>query len=945
MNIHDIIKFLISIKLFFKETPAKQEFSTNIQTDYGRLIIELSSRQQNLLHLLLIALIDPSHHSTLWKMMNRNGKSLFEQKELLEITSDIIMRRLAALAHTFEKSGTPIEQAKKLSIMCGDLESALDYLNTYYLSKKTAMHTKSFDNACAMLCPILDTSTWDVKTWRALAKQNHWKHLVENSDFNQYILPAAAKIEEALKKLPNIVLLRFPFNGFEEQKELTEAWVTFRKKLKNVTDPKELSKSFQTLLMQCPTELLLNEYYKATFPSAEQNIIAAKIFNQYPHNPLHIYLSLTPQDSDVAIPDIIIDENTLEFETNYYLLKLDSFNPIAGVLGEITNCCQTLGKEFGDALTRYAICDPNCGFYVIYKREGKNPNVARDSIVAETIAIRTGTMLVLHAMVGKSKIGRGNITIENCPYQNIDVWKAQMRILAQTFIKNPMYGVSKVLTGIDAPSTFKNLGLSGGKLLQPDEFPAGCPIGVDYAELAIQNLPLYELYILSQNTPLKPRDEKIARETLCQYIHSSEGFKTLCQLISECDPSSYALSVMYTLHHLLEEMSIGKENDLDLLAKKQALQDGLKQQFNSEKIEAWLARSMHVPLSHFQWWIETFNIPLNTQWKNHPTSLHLAVYYIPNPEILEYLINKLNDKALFYVKGNSVTPLMQTIHKRDLESLQCLINAKCDVFHSSHTDTIPILVWAANNARANRYWDIMQYLWPLGGALLSLDPPNFNEVLALALECKQNDMIKTAIKNRWISWHTLSPNILKELIPHLDFQDEVGNTALHNFLIDSVRIQSDDNARASALNAVKLLIQNDVDLNKKNHVGMTALHFMASIQQLNALISICLFDRIALDIPNKNGNTALHILAENQQWALVKQLVMKNASFDLKNHAGKTVLDIVTEKGELTTLLLLQQKQASVLNAQPVLMHFNSEEPAIPALNSTQVKAPHKPTS
>lgn len=68
------------------------------------------------------------------------------------------------------------------------------------------------------------------------------------------------------------------------------------------------------------------------------------------------------------LPDIILHGSDLGLAySSYHLLKLPLDDPHAYVLGYLTNCCQSMGKEFEEHLVN-SMEDENRGFYVLLKK-------------------------------------------------------------------------------------------------------------------------------------------------------------------------------------------------------------------------------------------------------------------------------------------------------------------------------------------------------------------------------------------------------------------------------------------------------------------------------------------------------------------------------------------------------------------------------------------------
>ena len=92
------------------------------------------------------------------------------------------------------------------------------------------------------------------------------------------------------------------------------------------------------------------------------------------------------------LPEVFIDgKSLLENDSSlnqkiagFYMIKLEASDPRALFLGDITNCCQSIGKE-GDPFTRHGASSEDGGFYV-WKKKTDGKITQDDRIIAQSWA-------------------------------------------------------------------------------------------------------------------------------------------------------------------------------------------------------------------------------------------------------------------------------------------------------------------------------------------------------------------------------------------------------------------------------------------------------------------------------------------------------------------------------------------------------------------------------
>ncbi|CAG9463685.1 unnamed protein product [Pedinophyceae sp. YPF-701] len=102
----------------------------------------------------------------------------------------------------------------------------------------------------------------------------------------------------------------------------------------------------------------------------------------------------------------------------------------------------------------------------------------------------------------------------------------------------------------------------------------------------------------------------------------------------------------------------------------------------------------------------------------------------------------------------------------------------------------------------------------------------------------------------------------------------------------------------------KLLKEKDVDVNKRDEEGRTALHFACGYGEKKCA-ELLLEAGADVECQDDNKNTPLHYAAGYDQKELVELLLSKNASTSAKNDDKKTPMDVaeINERAEIVALL------------------------------------------
>jgi ankyrin repeat protein len=192
-----------------------------------------------------------------------------------------------------------------------------------------------------------------------------------------------------------------------------------------------------------PISTLLEYTKTILYQRASENPEAARVFLEHDitENGFNRYLDLNPVDDFQLIPSVHIDGATIcDAYKDYYITRLSSADPVAGVLGRLTSCCQRF-DDHGEDCTVFGITNPRSGFYVLYKKSYSN---SPDTIVAQTWAWRS-EYLVFDSVESEIHFREKHGTML-CDF---------FTLLAQELVSN--HDISRVMVGIGG-HTPKKLG-------------------------------------------------------------------------------------------------------------------------------------------------------------------------------------------------------------------------------------------------------------------------------------------------------------------------------------------------------------------------------------------------------------------------------------------------------------------------------------------------------
>ncbi len=211
-----------------------------------------------------------------------------------------------------------------------------------------------------------------------------------------------------------------------------------------------------------------------------------------------------------------------------------------------------------------------------------------------------------------------------------------------------------------------------------------------------------------------------------------------------------------------------------------------------------------------------------------------------------------------------------------------------------------IMHWAVIHGK----YDIVHYLLK-SGALPNIPNANGYTAFHKAILNNKYDIVRLFISSGMVDvneknkkknmsplylatlYHSLE--MVQILIKHkcdLDDTNDVGlSTALHLA------------SKRGYLDIVECLLVAGADIDKLNMTNGNTAVIKCSIKNYKRILLLLIEKGANLNIQNHKGNTALHEAVENGNLEIIKVLLLHHARTDLKNHAGKTVYQLLESPG------------------------------------------------
>ena len=321
-------------------------------------------------------------------------------------TNVLALTRLACI----DEANTGAEvNAYKLCVAFGSMDNILRYLSQF--AQQNPNTKQMVHDACLFSLP--QSNDWNLTQWRQVFLRASQEGLLRKYN----LIDSADKLQQKLLEL-KICALSVPelYTKVEQQTqqvgELEDKLRQERRKGKNATKEtvdalsgeikaaKKVLQQLQNQAKKLPTPLKevgldkLGEVVIAlSYQKKQQDPKAAALFKRYnlSESVFNEWLELKPQNSDEQIPKLFID-GTKHDTKGWYVIKLHETDPKAAILGELTACCQSLGKQGGEC-AKHGIQSDSSGFYVICRgkppKSGDSRDIDPKDIRAQTWVTRT----------------------------------------------------------------------------------------------------------------------------------------------------------------------------------------------------------------------------------------------------------------------------------------------------------------------------------------------------------------------------------------------------------------------------------------------------------------------------------------------------------------------------------------------------------------------------
>lgn len=256
--------------------------------------------------------------------------------------------------------------------------------------------------------------------------------------------------------------------------------------------------------------------HKIAYKNADKNPEAAALFYEYGISEAGFdkYLEFVPKDNPENIPEVFIEGKEIG-HPGYYLKKLDPADPLAGVLGKMTSCCQSMGG-LGEVCAQHGICDPLGGFYVLYKKKYDKPS--KDDIVVAQSWVWKGMTgrLMLDSIESQIDFKRHNEFVISDFYTYLG-----HKLVTEHDVKEVLVGGNKQA---GTPNSIKIF--STKNLEKPIDYSGHRDSITEQLIVANANLPIVKIYASKRQTENPDLFEKIGKDV---NMLSEEACKALLE--------------------------------------------------------------------------------------------------------------------------------------------------------------------------------------------------------------------------------------------------------------------------------------------------------------------------------------------------------------------------------------------------------------------------------
>ncbi|MGV6831639.1 MAG: ankyrin repeat domain-containing protein [bacterium] len=234
-------------------------------------------------------------------------------------------------------------------------------------------------------------------------------------------------------------------------------------------------------------------------------------------------------------------------------------------------------------------------------------------------------------------------------------------------------------------------------------------------------------------------------------------------------------------------------------------------------------------------YLQSLRIPGNITNTNGINPLHYLAYSCKDPEVYQFFINK--NVYINKVDNDGNTPLLNASRSNNLEIIKMLTTKRTNVNHVNNLGQSALMKATERNSL-----DVMEFLLEKGAKMDLMDKKGYNLTYYLfnTFNAKKRKTFDEKL------------NLLEANGFKLDTDQGNGATLLH--------LAVDKNNIDHVLYALKY----DVDINKKNNDGLTALHVAAMKAKNTEILKVLIRNGADLSIRTDFEESAFDLASENE---------------------------------------------------------------------------------